>query len=172
MTYFEKSNKNNQDNLLNIRADIIEANKISEYTTKFNKKSFGRAENIRLASKAIDEKEILPGEIFSYNQTVGPTNKKNGYKLSEIFIKGKKSKGYGGGVCQVSSTLYNAVLDAGFEVTERHAHSKKVSYVPEDKDAATSYGGIDFKFINNKDFPVKINSYIYQDSVTVGLYKY
>jgi vancomycin resistance protein YoaR len=157
-----------KDVLVNINA---EENKISEYTTKFNTKSFGRAENIRLAAKAINEKEILPGETFSYNKAVGPTNKQNGYKLSYIFINGKKKKGYGGGVCQVSSTLYNALLGADLNVTERHAHTGDVHYVPNDKDAATSYGGLDLKFINNKDYAIKIISYVYNNTVTVAIYK-
>lgn len=145
--------------------------KISEFATQFDKNSHGRAENIRLAAKAINQKEIMPGETFSYNNTVGPTNKKNGYKKAEIFIKGRRSKGYGGGSCQVSSTLYNAVLGADLEVTERHSHSRKIYYVEQDKDAATSYGGIDFKFLNNKDYTIRIISYIYDDKVVVALYK-
>lgn len=150
------------------QADI---NRITEYTTKFNANNAARKNNITLACKSIDEKIILPGESFSYNDALGPTTKENGYMLAQIFIKGKKTKGYGGGVCQVSSTLYNAVLDAEFEVTERHPHSRKVWYVPKDKDAATAFGSIDFKFVNNKDYPVKINSYIYNNTVTVALEK-
>lgn len=167
----KRIDKNTNDNFVTTIADTQEKEKISEFTTKFNKKSFGRAENIRLAAKAIDEKEIKPGETFSYNNVVGPTTKENGYKMAQIFVKGKKKKGYGGGVCQVSSTLYNAVLGANLDVTERHSHSKKVYYVQEDKDAATAYGGIDFKFVNNKDYTIKINSYIYDDTITVALYK-
>lgn len=163
--------QNTSDNFVTTIADTKDKEKISEFTTKFNKKNFGRAENIRLSAKAIDEKEIMPGETFSYNNTVGPTNKKNGYKMAQIFVKGKKKKGYGGGVCQVSSTLYNAVLAADLEIAERHSHSKKVYYVDEDKDAATAYGSIDFKFVNNKDYTIKINSYIYDDAITIVLYK-
>ena len=166
-----KSNKNSYDGLTRIIADTQGLEKISEFTTKFDTKSFGRAENIKLSSQAINEKEIKPGETFSFNNTVGATNKQNGYKKAKIFVKGKKQTGYGGGVCQVSSTLYNAVLSANLEVIERHSHSKKVYYVAEDKDAATSYGGIDFKFVNNKDYTIKIISYIYNDTVTVALYK-
>ena len=168
---YNKSDKNPDDNLTDIVADTQDGEKISEFTTKFDKKSFGRAENIRLSANAINQKEIKPGETFSFNNTVGPTNKQNGYKKAKIFVKGKKQTGYGGGVCQVSSTLYNAVLAANLEVIERHSHSKKVYYVDQDKDAATSYGGIDFKFNNNKDYTIKIISYIYNDTVTVALYK-
>lgn len=171
----KKITHNTNDNFIQTIADT-EINtdgleKISEFATEFNKNSYGRAENIKLAASAINQKEIKPGETFSYNNTVGPTNKKNGYKKSEIFIKGRKSKGYGGGSCQVSSTLYNAVLGADLKVIERHSHSRKVGYVKKNKDAATSYGGIDFKFINNKDYVIKIISYIYDNKIVVALYK-
>jgi vancomycin resistance protein YoaR len=165
-------NKSHDNNtlVLDINANT-DKQKISEYTTKFNKNSPGRKENIRLAAKAINQKIIRPTEVFSFNDTVGPTNKENGYKLSYIFIKGKKKKGYGGGACQVSSTLYNALLGADLEVIERHSHTGDVFYVPANKDAATSYGSVDLKFKNNKDYSIEIISYIYQDTITVAIYK-
>ena len=92
----KRIDKNTNDNFVTTIADTQEKEKISEFTTKFNKKSFGRAENIRLAAKAIDEKEIKPGETFSYNNVVGPTTKENGYKMAQIFVKGKKKKGRAG----------------------------------------------------------------------------
>ncbi len=142
---------------------------IGEYTTKFDSQKSARGKNIMRASKAIDEIIVNPGQEFSFNNAVGPTTKSNGFELARIFIKGEEKKGYGGGVCQVSSTLYNAVLQAGLEVTERHVHSKEVFYVPKDKDAATSHGGIDFKFVNNKDFPIKIQSYTVDNKVTTAI---
>ncbi len=142
---------------------------IAEFKTTFLKNPVARATNVKIASNSINGKVILPGETFSYNETVGPTTKKNGYKKAQIFIKGKKEMGYGGGVCQVSSTLYNAVLQGGFAVVERHSHSLPVSYVDKDKDAATSYGGIDFKFTNNRTYPVTIQSESDATSVTVRI---
>lgn len=141
---------------------------ISEFTTQFIKDK-ARTKNITLASLAIDQVVIEPNAEFSYNQTVGPTTKRNGFLLSKIFINGKESNGYGGGVCQVSSTLYNAVLGASLLVTERHPHSKEVTYVGKDLDAATSYGVKDFKFINNRPYPIKINSYITDDKITIAI---
>ncbi len=133
-------------------------NVLGSYATEFNVKSKSRAHNIKLSSDAINNQLLLPGEIFSFNEAVGPTNKAHGYKIARIFVKGQDSKGYGGGVCQVSSTLYNAVLEAGLPVAERHEHSKEVHYVPEGYDAATSYGSSDFQFINDRAYPVVIRS--------------
>ncbi|MCL2352712.1 MAG: VanW family protein [Firmicutes bacterium] len=133
---------------------------IGSYETKFGLGAKARNANIALAAKAVDGAVVPPGETFSYNETLGPTTKANGFRRAQIFIKGKKEYGYGGGVCQVSSTLYNAVEEAGLEVIERHSHSLPVDYVPKGKDAATSYGGIDFKFVNSLERPVRIDSYI------------
>ncbi|MDR1539596.1 MAG: VanW family protein [Clostridiales bacterium] len=142
---------------------------IGEYSTEFSKNSKERNTNIALAAKSINEAVVKPGETFSYNQAIGPTTKKNGYKRAQIFINGKKAYGYGGGVCQVSSTLYNAVEDAGLEIIERHIHSRPVSYVPKGKDAATSYGDIDFKFKNSEPYPIKIKSEIIDNSVFIQI---
>ncbi len=142
---------------------------LGTYTTKFDSQKSARGHNIKTAADSINGKIVNPGETFSFNEAVGPTTKQNGYRLGRIFVNGKDSKGYGGGVCQVSSTLFNAVEQAGLPVVERHEHSKKVAYVPEGKDATTSYGVIDFKFTNNKDYPVKISSNIIETNVSVSL---
>lgn len=139
------------------------------FTTEFNPKNKSRSSNIERASAAINEHIVEPGAVFSYNETVGPTSKKNGYKLGTIFIKGKMHEGYGGGVCQVSSTLYNAAANAGMHIVERHDHSLPVPYIETGRDAATSYGGIDFKFQNTKNYPVKINSYVDNGKISVML---
>ena len=177
--FFAQANINNsanEDSALSeviggttVHADTVEKERLSNFSTEFKNSSKNRADNIALASKSINDEIVMPGEIFSYNEAVGPTTKNNGYKLGHIFIKGKKSKGYGGGVCQVSSTLFNAAEQAGMEIVERHPHSLPVDYVPEDKDAATSYGVIDLKFKNTTDSPVKIKSWIENETVNVSL---
>ncbi|MDR1001504.1 MAG: VanW family protein [Clostridiales bacterium] len=139
---------------------------LGEYSTEFSAGAKARNTNIKKAAESLDNTIIQPGETFSYNDTLGPTTKENGYARARIFIRGTKSYGYGGGVCQVSSTLYNAVLEAGLKVTERHPHSLPVTYVPKDKDAATSYGSVDFKFVNNLSYPVEINASVSGSSVT------
>jgi len=144
---------------------------LSTFSTEYNKKTKGRANNISIASQSINGKVVNPGETFSYNEAVGPTTKKNGYKLARIFKNGEDAEGYGGGVCQVSSTLYNAALEAGLEITERHPHSKDVKYVEEGMDAATSYGSSDLKFINNQSYPIKIRSTAEEGKVTVSIYQ-
>ena len=144
---------------------------LSEYSTSFKTDDKGRVNNITIAAKKLNNTVIKSNKVFSFNKTLGPTNKANGYKTSKIFKDGKTEEGVGGGVCQVSSTLFNAVETAGLEIIERHEHSKDVYYVPEGKDAATSYGGIDFKFKNNKNYSIKINSFVKDDKVTVKLIK-
>jgi vancomycin resistance protein YoaR len=150
-------------------ADNADIQALGSFSTTFNEKETRRVHNIQLASDSIDQCVVLPGETFSYNETVGPTSRKNGYKLSTIFIKGEKEEGYGGGVCQVSSTLYNAAANAGMTIVERHDHSRPVPYVETGKDAATSYGGIDFKFQNNQAFPVIINSHVEGGEISVTI---
>ncbi len=163
INYTTTNNINNKTNYL----PVNEYNVISEFSTDFKNPTKSRAHNITKASVAIDEKVVYPGEEFSFNEAVGPTSKKNGFMLGKIFVNGKEGKGYGGGVCQVSGTLYNAVKKAGLEITERYQHSKPVGYLEVGKDAATSYGVKDFKFVNNKPFPIRINSYINNERITV-----
>lgn len=128
---------------------------IGKYTTRLTADK-NRNHNIALACKAINGRVVYPGKIFSFNETVGPRTKKKGYKPATIFVNGRKTTGTGGGVCQVSSTLYNAVLRAKLTVVERRRHSLPVKYVPAGKDAAVSYGKADFKFKNNRQNPIKI----------------
>ena len=126
------------------------------FTTKYDKDLKNRTANLDLAAKTINNTIVYPGEIFSFNETIGKPTFARGYKLAKIFVRGKEEKGIGGGICQVSSTLYNAADFAGLEIVERHPHSKKVHYVEEGRDAATSYGGVDLKFRNTLSYPIKI----------------
>lgn len=113
------------------------------------------------------------GETFSFCDTVGKATPERGYQKADIFDKdGNVIKGYGGGNCQISSTLYNAVLSLpSISITERHEHSKKVYYVPEGKDAAVAYGSIDFKFKNDYDYDIKIYSSSSTNSVDIKIVK-
>ncbi len=97
------------------------------------------------------------GEEFSFNQTVGPRTKEKGYQEAVGYDEhGEKKPTVGGGICQISSTLYMAAKSGDFPVTERHSHSHEVPYADSDNDATVSYGGYDFKFQNNRDKPVII----------------
>ena len=129
---------------------------LSKYTTIYDAGNSNRAHNIALAASTINGTVLLPGESFSYNGTLGNTTKEKGYKEGGAYVGGKVVQAYGGGICQVSTTLYNAVLYANLEIVERHNHSYAVSYVPAGRDATVAYGGKDFKFKNNRNYPIKI----------------
>ena len=130
---------------------------IAKYSTTIYDTEEARIHNIKLAISKLDGKIIESGAEFSFNDTIGGMGKEQGYQKATGFDgNGKKIKIYAGGMCQISSTLYNAALIANFEITERHAHSRRVYYVPKDKDATVSYGGANLKFVNNRDNNVKI----------------
>lgn len=129
---------------------------LSKYTTIYDAGNTNRASNIALAAKTINGTILLPGETFSYNGTLGNTTKEKGYKEGGAYVGGKVVQAYGGGICQVSTTLYNAALYANLEIVERYNHSYAVSYVPSGRDATVSYGGKDFKFKNTRNYPIKI----------------
>lgn len=143
---------------------------LSTYTTSYSTSSWGRKENIRLASEKINGLVLNPGEIFSYNDVVGPRTTSTGFKVAHVYSGNKVVDGIGGGICQVSSTLYIAVLKADLEIVERTNHSLTVSYVPVGMDATVSYGTIDFKIRNNKAEPVKIEVIADSSNLTVNIY--
>jgi len=123
-----------------------------------------RTENLRLASSKINGTILAPGEIFSFNNTVGKRTIEAGYKDAMIFRNGKVIPDIGGGICQVSSTLYNAVLYADLEIVERSNHMFVVSYVPYGLDSTVYYGQTDFRFKNSTNWPIKIESWMTNDN--------
>ncbi|QXM05641.1 VanW family protein [Crassaminicella indica] len=143
---------------------------LGEYTTKFNINRKGRTQNLRLAANKINGVVLMPREIFSFNKIVGPRRKELGYKDAPIIVKGEVVPGLGGGVCQVSSTLYNAILLSNLEVVERYNHTLPSSYVAKGLDATVSYGVLDFKFKNIMNTPIYIESYIKKNLLTVKIY--
>lgn len=145
--------------------------KLSSFTTNFNENKKNRAHNIRLASSAIDGVILQPGQEFSFNGAVGSTSKANGYKIATVFFNKEETKGYGGGVCQVSTTLFNAAEMAGLEITERHTHSLDVAYIEKGRDATTSQKGkLDLKFKNPFDFPVVLRVWSEGGVLTAEIY--
>lgn len=130
---------------------------LSKYTTRYDESNKNRSTNIKLASEKINDTILMPGETFSYNKTVGQRTIKAGYKEASIYMNGKVVDGIGGGICQVSSTLYNAVLEANLEIVSRRNHYFITSYVSASRDATVSYGTIDFKFKNTRSYPIKIS---------------
>ncbi len=143
---------------------------VAQYTTTFNPGQLNRTNNLRLASKAIDGTILAPGEEFSFNKTVGERTVERGYKSSPIYVGAQIREGIGGGICQVSSTLYNAVLLGDLEVLERSNHSLTVPYVPLSHDAAVSWNVVDFRFSNNTDFSIYIHSRIDNNKLTFELH--
>ena len=141
----------------------------SFYTTYSNSTN-ERKSNIKLASKYLNNTFVDIGGEFSFNKTVGERSQKRGFKVAKIIVNGEFVEGVGGGVCQVSSTLYNAVVFADLEIVYRTNHSMPVSYVPLGRDATVSYGTIDFKFKNNKESPIKIEAIADGTKFTINVY--
>ena len=144
--------------------------KLSTFTTKYGTGDVNRNTNIALAAKSISNVVLMPGETFSYNDLIGECSTKTGYKAATIYLNGQLSTGIGGGICQVSTTLYNTVLRANLEIVQRRNHSLGVTYVPSGQDAMVSIGTQDFKFKNNRDYPIKVVAYVGTGSVTCEIY--
>ncbi|XEQ91594.1 hypothetical protein SCACP_03960 [Sporomusa carbonis] len=157
-----------------ITTDELAKNGIKElvavYTSEFNSEDVNRTANVKLAAQKINGKLLYPGQIFSYNDTVGPREKSFGFKEAMEIINGEFVPGVGGGVCQVSSTLYNAVLLAGLGIVERTSHSKPLAYVPLGRDATVVYNALDFKFINNSAAPVMVMAETIGNKLYVGIF--
>ncbi|WP_062047010.1 VanW family protein [Bacillus sp. JCM 19034] len=113
---------------------------------------------------------LFPGEVFSFNTTVGKRTIERGYLPAPIIIRGELSEGVGGGICQVSSTLFNAVDLAHLKVIQRYSHSKQVPYVPPGRDATVSWYGPDFSFQNNYNQPILIRSFVSGGQMTISLF--
>lgn len=140
------------------------------YITEFNEDDANRSANIILAANKINGKILEPGAVFSFNEVVGPREKEYGFKEAMELVDGELVPGVGGGICQVSSTLYNAVLLSNLTIVERYNHSKALGYVPLGRDATVVYGLLDFKFANNTGEPVLITAEIYRGRLSIGLF--
>lgn len=145
---------------------------LASYRTYFRtdtENNINRSINIELAAKSIDGTILLPGEEFSFNKIVGPRTPQKGYKTAHIFVEGQIRDGTGGGVCQVSTTLYNSVLRSNLEVLERHNHMFTVGYVPLGLDAAVSYGYADLVFRNNTGNPMIIKAKVSNNTLDIRI---
>lgn len=140
--------------------------KIASYTTYFNAEDRGRCENIAIAAELISGITVQPYGEFSFNQTVGRRTEEAGFQKAKIIMNGEYVLGTGGGVCQVSTTLYNAALKSGLTVTEFHPHSLQVSYVAPSRDAMVSTQS-DLCFINPHSFPVRLTAEVFDGGVRV-----
>ena len=143
---------------------------LAKFSTRYDASNINRATNIELSCTAIDGKILLPGETFSFNGTVGPRTKAKGYLLAGAYSAGELIESYGGGVCQVSSTIYNAALYANLDIVERYNHSATVSYVDPSRDATVSYGSRDFKFKNSRTYAIKLKATAKNGILTIEIW--
>lgn len=131
---------------------------ISKFSTSFQNSSLGRKENIRLSAEKFNGVLLHSGETFSFNKIIGPIERETGYQEAPVIIDGEFTPGIGGGVCQTSTTLYNAALLADLTIVERHPHSIPPDYIEEGRDAAIAGDYLDLKFKNDYDYPIYIGS--------------
>lgn len=148
----------------------VHLNLIGSYTTRFNPGNVNRTTNMELSSKAIHNLVMLPGEKFSFNEVVGERTEERGYKTANVIVRGEYTEGIGGGICQVSSTLYNSTDRAGLKMLSVVHHSADVDYVPKGRDATVSWGGPDFRFQNNLDAPILLRIFINNGKLTANVY--
>lgn len=178
LTNQEQANELNKDKLneVNNRVENVLSNnavenkvteeEISSYSTKLGGSTENRLTNIRITCGKLNGTVVSSGDTFSFCDLVGPSTAEEGYKEATVIVDGKKEQALGGGNCQISSTLYNAILAVpDLSVVERHEHGRDVSYVPDGKDAAVAYGSIDFRFKNNSSNNIKL--YFDTDDVTL-----
>lgn len=144
--------------------------KISSFNTNFSSSNGNRSNNIQLATEAINGTILMPGDSFSFNDIVGERTRERGYKDAGVIIGDSVQSGLGGGICQVSSTLYNAMLRAGIKPTERRNHTLVLSYVPIGLDATVDWGNIDYKFTNTLSYPIYIEGYTENKNVYFNIY--
>lgn len=131
---------------------------ISSFSTKYDASNKNRSTNLKIAAEKINGKVLMPGEEFSFNKVVGKRTVEEGYRDAAIYADGGVVDGLAGGICQISSTLYNSVLLANLQITERRNHSFTTSYVPAGKDATVVWGTTDFRFINSRSYPIKLEA--------------
>ena len=151
---------------------IITEEEISSFSTKIIDDDDNRDTNIRITCNEINGTIIKNGEEFSFNESAGNPTPDRGYKKAGVFIDGELKKGYGGGNCQVSTTIYNAVnkID-GIKVTERHKHEKEVGYIEMGKDSTVVYDGLDLKFENNTGYDIKLYAELSDKKIKVKVNK-
>lgn len=180
VSYIE-DNWTQNDTSLELAASVVEPEGTKEqlervkdvlgtYTTDFSSSSAGRAQNVRNGASKINGHVLCPGEQFSVYEAVNPFTAENGYELAGSYENGTTVQTYGGGICQVSTTLYNAVIRAELSIDERFCHSMIVSYVQPSMDAAIAGTYKDLKFTNNYDFPVYIEGYTNGGQITFTVY--
>ncbi|MFU7515426.1 VanW family protein [Clostridium sp. HCS.1] len=161
-----------KDQEANIKSTDLESitGKISEYSSHYNNTGDGRVRNMEIAAGTINGTIVMPGEEFSYNALIGDTTPDKGYAKANTYVGNEIVPDYGGGICQVSTTLYRAVMRANIRSTERMNHSLTVSYSEPGLDATVANGVVDYKFVNTYDFPIYIQGYVSGGIVNFTIY--
>ncbi len=144
--------------------------KLATFTTRYDVSSTDRTTNLVIACQKINGKVVLAGETFSYNKALGARTASAGYKNAKVYENGEVVDGIGGGICQISSTLYNTVLMSDLEIVERRNHQFVTSYLPAGRDATVVYGMTDFKFKNTRQYPIRIVASAQNGIATVSIY--
>lgn len=171
----------NSDNKLNVDVETTKPRVVKEalskikgimgtFSTNYSTSAPGRSNNIEIATKALDGTIVMPGETFSFNDVVGPRTVERGYQEAGTYVGNKVEPGIGGGICQVSTTLYRAAMKANLRSAERTNHSMVVGYAQPGLDATVSYGYLDYKFKNVYDFPIYIKGTTVGKIVTYTIY--
>lgn len=143
---------------------------MASFETTYPGSPENRNYNLALAASTLSGKVIRPGQVFSFNRAVGQADKAQGYKKAGVFVGDRIVQGYGGGVCQVSSTLYNAAVRAGLPIVQRKTHGMTVPYLPPGQDATIYYPYLDLKFRNDTGAPINIRAGAKGPSVWFALY--
>ena len=156
-----------------VTADVLQAKlfnaTIASYSTSYGSSNSNRRANIARAASQINGVVLAPGQVFSFNDTVGPRTVANGFYTAKEYVNGETVDGIGGGTCQVSSTLYNAVLYSDLSIVSRTNHMFPVGYCPNGQDATVADSGVDFKFMNSMDYPIKISAVTSGATITVSI---
>lgn len=142
---------------------------IAAYSTSLRGRTRSQVHNLRLALTALDGRRIMPGREFSFNRAVGPWTADRGYRRAPVSYSGELSRDWGGGVCQLATTVYNSALYAGLPIRERHRHHWPTTYAPPGQDAAVAYPGVDLRFANPFDVPLRLSAEVVGEAVTVRL---
>ncbi|MBR5520262.1 MAG: VanW family protein [Clostridia bacterium] len=150
--------------------DVLFRDVIGQAESTYNRYEVDRTTNVRLATEKVNEIILLPGEEFSFNNIVGERTEERGFRPAIVFAGGELVDGVGGGICQVSSTLYLACLRADLAITERSPHAYRVDYVPLGQDATVQWGYLDYRFVNNTAYPVRISAVMSDTTLTITLY--
>lgn len=173
----ENTNYNEADDNQNVTKEVRSVTEglgeeISKFSTKIMDEDNNRDNNMKISLSKLNGTVVKNGDTFSFNDTVGSPTPEEGYEKAGVFVENKLKKDYGGGNCQVSTTLYNAVLKVdNLKVTERHEHTKEVYYVEKGKDAAVAYGELDFKFKNEAGYDIRIDAEMTDKEVKIKLMK-